>query len=506
MLPAELLMLKPLETWNGNGTMNIHVDRLWHASDFLFLTGLAVALFLASKVTPLLVLAGVLPIPFLLHALKNRRYHVSIWALLAPFGIYFAYSLFVLFFFTGLDPSDPRPVNPSFESYSVAIAMLAVGLLRSLQIRNLASQFRKLMPWLLVGCFVVLSYMMFAGIRDYCRVRGLAPWPFIPALLFSTLTFICLVGWEKLGDRERWLRIGLLALSIVVSTTYTGSRGVAVAQVGVFGLLLLLSFLPSFANSLPRWYHLLSATVAGAVLSVFIGVATDCGPASRFSSTFEALGKIAVHLTADHNEKAPQVQPAPLPTREANPDKLEMPSAMQITSTGEGNASATQPVTAPAAQPNLNEPEATNAAQVETSLSQQVTGDEAIGIRLAMWETSIEAIKERPILGHGSLYLQKLIHSAYGYEHNHNQYLSWLVTGGMLQVTLGLVFVAIPWFVSKGLSTADRILMATGVSLFWSLAMIFDSFLNLKFYTHYFCLLCGVLYALSNSMQERAEA
>ncbi|MBX9469923.1 MAG: O-antigen ligase family protein [Rhizobium sp.] len=450
--------------------MKTKIDRLWQASDFLFLTGLAVALFLGSKVTPLLVVAGVLPIPFMLHALKNRHYHVSIWTLLAPFGIYFAYNLFVLFFFTGLEATYPRPVNPSLESYSIAIAMLAVGLLRSLQIRNLASLFRRLMPWLLVACFAVLSYMMFAGIREACRVRGLAPWPFIPALLFSTLTFICLVGWERLAERERWLRVALLALSIVVSTTYTGSRGVAVAQVGVFGVLMLLSFLPSLSKSVPRWYQLISATIAGVVISGVIGMATDCGPASRFSSTFETLGRMASQLTLPVEETASAIQPAPAPATEQVPDNSEP-------------AARTQP---------------------EPKQPTKLTNDASIGLRLAMWETSIAAIKERTIFGHGSLYLQKLIHATYGLEHNHNQYLTWLVTGGLLQLTLGLIFLAIPWFVSKGLSTADRILLTTGVSLFWGLAMMFDSFLNLKFYTHYFCLLCGVLYALSNSMKERA--
>lgn len=482
--------------------MKAHIKRLWRASDFLFLTGLAVALFLASKVTPLLVVAGVLPIPFLLHALRDRRFNVSIWRLLVPFGIYFTYSLFVLFFFTGLEPSVPRPVNPSLESYSVAIAMLAVGLVRSLQIRSLATLFRRLMPWLLVACFAVLSYLMFAGIRDNCRVRGLAPWPFIPALLFSTLTFICLVGWEKLAVRERWFRVGLLALSIVVSTTYTGSRGVALAQVGVLGMLMLLSALPSFNKSLPRWYHIISATIAGAVISVLIGAATNCGPASRFSSTFDTLGKIALHLTAVEKENAP---PVPPPAMVENPDRSEASSITQATSTVEGTGSATHTVAAPAAQPILSEPEAAIAALAETSRSQKVNGDEAITLRLAMWETSVSAIIEKPVFGHGSLYLQKLIHATYGYEHNHNQYLTWLVTGGLLQLTLGLGFLAIPWFVSRGLSTADRILLATGVSLLWGLAMMFDAFLNLKFYTHYFCLLCGVLYALSNSMQERAQ-
>lgn len=451
--------------------MKTHIDRLWQASDFLFLAGLAVALFLGSKVTPLLVVAGVLPIPFLLHTLKNRQYHVSIWTLLTPFGVYFAYSLFVLFFFTGLEPSDPRPVNPSLESYSVAVAMLAVGLVRSLQIRNLASQFRKLMPWVLVACFAVLSYLMFAEIREGCRVLGLAPWPFIPALLFSTLAFICLLGWEKLAERERWLRVGLLALSIVVSTTYTGSRGVAVAQVGIFGVLMLLSLLPSLRKSTPRLYHLATAAIAGAVVSVLIGLATDCGPASRFSSTVETLGRMTSQLTAADEETTSATQVAPAQ------------EAVQI--------------------PDNSEPAA--ATPSEPSQSTDITNDDSIGLRLAMWETSIAAIKESPVFGHGSLYLQKLIHATYGFEHNHNQYLTWLVTGGLLQLVLGLVFLATPWFVSKGLSTADRLLLTTGVSLFWAIAMMFDSFLNLKFYTHYFCLLCGVLYALSNSMQERSS-
>ncbi|EKF57395.1 hypothetical protein QWE_21671 [Agrobacterium albertimagni AOL15] len=448
--------------------MKTHIDRLWLTSDFLFLTGLAFALFLGSKATPLLAVAGVLPIPFLLHAFKNKHYHVSIWTLFLPFGIYFAYSLFALFFFTGLDASDPRPVNPSLESYAIAIGMLAVGLVRSLQVKNLAPLFRSWMPWLLVACFAVLSYMMFAGIRDACRVRGLAPWPFIPALLFSTLTFICLVGWERLGNRERWLRLGLLALSIVVSTTYTGSRGVAVAQVGVFGVLMLLSFLPSLSKGIPRWYHLATAAIAGATVSALIGIATDCGPASRFSSTFEALGTLTSQLTTGGEETA-STQP--------EPTTAQIPQA----------------------------PEPAVAPTPETNQSTEVTNDYAIGHRLAMWKASIAAIKQSPVFGHGSLFLQKLIHSTYGYEHNHNQYLTWLVTGGVLQLTLGLIFLAIPWFVSKGLSTADRILLTTGVSLFWGMAMMFDSFLNLKFYTHYFCLLCGVLYALSNSMQDEAS-
>lgn len=309
--------------------------------------------------------------------------------------------------------------------------------------------------------------MMFAGIRDACRVRGLAPWPFIPALLFSTLSLITLVGWLRLQTSQRWLRVSLLALSVVISTTYTGSRGVAVAQAGVFCFLLLLGLLPSLRNAIPRWYHLITAAVIGISMSVIVGLATDCGPASRFSSTFAALETLASQLN----------KPADIPSSSSLPST---PSVNQ---------------TRPGSVPQIHvEPKALP--------SSPVTTDNAIGHRLAMWETSLHAIKERPVLGHGSLHLQKLITATYGYEHNHNQYLTWLVTGGVVHLTLGLLFLAIPWFVSKGLPLADRLLLTTAISLLWGLAIMFDSFLNLKFYTHYFCLLCGVLYALSNSMQD----
>ncbi|WP_187182001.1 O-antigen ligase family protein [Rhizobium sp. WL3] len=445
--------------------MKTHLDRLWQTFDILFVTGLAVALFLGSKVTPLLVVAGVLPIPFLLHKLKDRELHVPLRTLLAPFGLYFVYSLLALFFFTGLAPSDPKPVNPSLEFYAVAIAMLAVGLTRGLQVRNLAEILHRLMPGLLLACFLLLTYLMFAGIRDACRVRGLAPWPFIPALLFSTLALLTLVGWERFSARERWMRATILALSIVVSTTFTGSRGVAVAQLGVFGCLFLLSILPAFRNKLPHWHHLGSAVAGGVFVSLSIGLATTCGPADRFSSTATTLESLVSRLTAPKvsTETAATAKLPALPTVESNQ------------------------------QPK---------SETASDTLAQATSDEAISQRLAMWQTSIAAIKESPVFGHGSLYLQKLISEPYGYQHNHNQYLTWLVTGGLLQLALGLVFLAVPWFVSTGLSLADRLLLTIAVSLLWGIAMMFDSFLNLKFYTHYYCLLCGVLYAFVNSLRE----
>lgn len=445
--------------------MKTHFDRLWQALDILFVTGLAAAMLLAGKVTPLLLAVGVVPIPFLLHTLKGRVLPVPLWTVAAPSTFYFAYAILVFFWFTGLSPSDPRPVNPSMEFYAVAIAMLGVGIVRGLQVRHLADLFHRLMPLLLVGCFLLLTALMFAEIRDACRVRGLAPWPFIPALLFSTLALLSLVGWEKMNRGERLIRLAILALSVVVSTTYTGSRGVAVAQVCVFSVFCLLNLWPSLRNKIPSCSQFLSAGFSGLALSLVLGVATDCGPASRFSSTFETLETIVSRLVT--------------------PDLQTREGVTALSSEKKTSDAANHEALAPAA---------------ETS------ADEAIEHRLAMWRTSIAAIWEKPVFGHGSLYLQKLIAAPYGYEHNHNQYLTWLVTGGIVQLALGLFFLAIPWFVSVGLTLADRLLLTLAVSMLWGIAMMFDSFLSLKFYTHYYCLLCGILFAWCNSMREVAEA
>ena len=126
--------------------------------------------------------------------------------------------------------------------------------------------------------------------------------------------------------------------------------------------------------------------------------------------------------------------------------------------------------------------------------------DLSAGERFEMWATALGAIREAPLFGHGSMYLQHLITERYGYEHNHNQYLSWLVTGGLLQLSIGLLFLAIPWLVSSGLDFSDRLVITLSVSLVWGISIIFDSYFNLKFYTHYYCMLIGLLYAIVNDM------
>lgn len=444
--------------------LNAGGHRLTSGLDWAFIVGVAFAIVLAGKTVPFLVVAGVLPIPFLFKNLRQRQYRVSPARLLVPAGIYFGYSLLTYFFYMGLQPGEAKPVNPDLELYGIAVAMLAVGAIRSLEIDGLRRKFEVAVPWTLLAAFVALSVMMFAGYRDVCRVQAAAAWPFIPALLFGTLTFLSFLGWRRFSARERSFRLLLNSLAIVVILAYTASRGIAVAQAGVLVLIIVLGFLPQFRGALPRLWQIVVSCAFGIALCGVVSVTTGCGSMSRIMPVVKTIGILS---GSDAN------QPAQAP---AAPAEQSIPSQA--------------PATAPVQQSAPAAPSAADKAIMDTDMS--------IGFRLEMWRVSLQSIAEAPVFGHGSLYLQHLITQRYGFEHNHNQYLSWLVTGGLVGLIIGLMFLAIPWFVSAGLELPDRLIITLAISIFWGLSMMFDSYFNLKFYTHYYCLLCGLLYALVN--------
>ncbi len=144
--------------------LNAAGPRLTRGLDWAFIAGAVFALVLAGKIVPFLVLVGVLPIPFLLPLLRQRRYLVSPARLLVPAAIYFTYVLLTYFFYTGLQPGDAKPVNPDLELYGIGIVMLLVGMIRSLEVDDLKRKFDMVVPWTLVAAFLVLSVLMFAAI------------------------------------------------------------------------------------------------------------------------------------------------------------------------------------------------------------------------------------------------------------------------------------------------------------------------------------------------------
>lgn len=449
--------------------LNVAGPRLIRGLDWAFIAGAVFALVLAGKIVPFLVVVGVLPIPFLLPLLRQRQYLVSPARLLVPAAIYFAYVLLTYFFYTGLQPGDAKPVNPDLELYGIGIVMMLVGMIRSLEVNDLKRKFDMVVPWTLVAAFLVLSVLMFMGYRENCRVKAAAAWPFIPALLFGTLTFLSFLGWENFTLRGQRLRLLVNALAVVVIVAYTASRGVAVAEFAVLSLFAALGLVPRWRAHVPGIGQLIASSLAGLALCGIVSVATGCGALDRIIPVIKTIGILSAHA---------EEQPAATPPVAAS----AAPRAEPVAPAAPAAPAATTPPPAP----------------VASTTSAIMDADMSIGFRLEMWKTSLRAIAEAPVFGHGSLYLQHLITARYGFEHNHNQYLSWLVTGGIVGLSIGLVFLFIPWIVSAGLSTPDRLVITLAVSIFWGVSMMFDSYFNLKFYTHYYCLLCGLLYALVN--------
>lgn len=186
-----------------------------------FLVGLVFALFRAGKIVPYLILVGVVPF-FLFWARSDYAKPAGMLKrFLLPTVGYFSFCLLLLYAYPGLQPGQQPPNNPDLELYAVAIALLAVGFLRGQQIKKVSARFQTLVPLSLVAAFAVLSTYMFLGI-DGCRVRVSAAWPFIPAIIFTTLSFLLLLGWEEKTKPQRYLRLLLIALSIVVVLAYTG--------------------------------------------------------------------------------------------------------------------------------------------------------------------------------------------------------------------------------------------------------------------------------------------
>ena len=429
-----------------------------------FLIGLVFALFLAGKIVPYLVLVGVVPI-FLFWAKSDYAKPAGMLTrFLLPTVGYFGFCLLLLYAYPGLQPGQQRPNNPDLELYAVAVALLAVGFLRGQQIKMVSARFQAVVPLSLLAAFAVLSAYMFLGING-CRVQVAAAWPFIPGIIFTTLTLLLLLGWEEKTKPQRYLRLLLIALSIVVVLAYTGSRGVAVGQFAVLAAIMLLRCVRRFRSGLPTLSELSAAVAAGLMLCLLVGIATGCRGFSRWPALLDVVSSLEATQSKEPASKTP----------------VETIVGTIVT---ESQAAAVSTTTA------------TTAASSTAALS----SDRSITLRLDMWIASLEAVRQAPLFGHGALSLRPIIEDRFHFEHNHNQYLAWLVTGGAVFLVIGLLFLFTPALVSNGLAPVDRAVIILSVTGLWGITMIFDAFLSLDFYLHYFSLLLGFLFALTSDM------
>jgi hypothetical protein len=426
--------------------------------DVGFLIGLVFALFLAGRIVPYLIVVGVLPIILFWSRSNYELSSISPFRLFVPTLSYFAFCLALYYLYPGLPAGMTPPGNPDLELYAVAIALLAVGFLRGLQISDLANLFHAVVPYALIAAFAVLATYMFLGI-DGCRVFVAASWPFIPAIIFTTLSFLLLLDWENRTANEKRLRFGLIALSIVVVLGFTAARGVAIGLFVVLLSLLILGRLPHLRPGLPNAKGLLVSIGLGLALTGGVTLLTNCNSFVRWNSIFSTIQNITTVTSS---------------------------TSLATDSIDFAGPAPSISLVLPALQPSSEE--------------HASTSDVAVSERFDMWAASIEPILQSPIIGNGALSLKPIIQEPFGYEHNHNQYLAWLVTGGMIFLTLGILFISTPLIMAKNLKPSNKSIAFLAVTGLWAISMIFDAFLSLDFYLHYFSLLLGFLFALFKNM------
>ena len=204
-----------------------------------------------------------------------------------------------------------------------------------------------------------------------------------------------------------------------------------------------------------------TAIAAGLMLSLLIGMATGCGGFSRWPAFLD----VVVNLTTSE-----RVQPLPKSVSEADHGAVEFEIAADW------------------------------ASMVPQERTAALSKDILIALRLDVWIVALEAVRQASVFGPGPLSLSPIIENKFRFEHNHNQYLAWLVTGGAVVLAIGVFFLSTPAFVSNELLPVDRVVVALSATGLWGGAMVFDVFLKIDFYFHYFSLLLGLLFAIIADM------
>jgi hypothetical protein len=337
------------------------------------------------------------------------------------------------------------------------------------------------LPASLAVTFLVLSIYAFLDVTGDGRVQAETPWPFIPALLFATWSLLSIMGWAKLSQREKVIRLCLISLSILVVNGYTGSRGVGVAQLVVLFVFLAAGISKRYKGSLPA-----GREISGAILLGFL--LFGCHQALTANGALYRLGYIShlgLQLASESDERS-----------------VDAGSKKTLNLGGEAKGSAIDKAAPWAPDGVVEGASGDQAGRFNNSdTTSQISPDASINVRIEMWRASLSEIAKAPIFGHGALSLKRIIQDRFALQHNHNQYLTWLVTGGIILLFIGISFLLAPYLLSVGLQPPDRLVIFLSISALWGIAMFFDSFFSLKFYLHYYCLLIGFLAPLPFSLK-----
>jgi len=236
----------------------------------------------AWYINPLIILALLAVVatqlPFLGHMARKR-------ALLL--GLLLQYPIIHLFLLFGGE-SDAQQADiagvASVEFWTTLILSIILIFSFAFGFRDFPRAYKKFVPGALIVSFIVmlLVYFSFEG----CRQTSFGFLPFFPAITFLTLS-LPLLGFNEKG--RGYTPFVLLAMSVIVTAAFTESRGIFVAQLGVFGLIA--GFFLIRKDWFRMWAIVLSVLVGTITALVFDSVKA-CGFSSRIAIVSHSVEEI----------------------------------------------------------------------------------------------------------------------------------------------------------------------------------------------------------------------
>ena len=448
------------------------------AFDLLFVVSVALAIFINHNITLVVTLLSCTSLVYL--ALSGKLKMPSM-PLLGVAGVFLCYLVTVQILtvvHTGLPP-DVSPKERYFfpdQLHLLGVVIVLTGMLRIANFMDLFAAIRLALPATLVLIFMVLSYLMFMSTTDSCRITGFTFMPFTPALFFSSLTLLSFAGWSRLARAERMVRYALISLSIVVVAAYTQSRGISIALALCLTAMTLFTLVRHRDKAVPNPFLILVSIFAGFLLCGVIEGATGCPAVTRTTDTLETMGIVVQDGISKTAALATSETAAPAGSETVQP----------------GTNEAARPFSGEVAPPEL----------MPLPVVAPTVGN--IFERLRFWKLGWDRFRASPWFGHGVFYEQVLLFEEYGHTHVHDQYLSWLLWGGIPMLCLGFVFLFAAVFFVMRSSKFDALTIILATSAIMAISLVTDSFFRFDVYVFMHILLGMIGVGLSGQLMNAA--
>ena len=128
------------------------------------------------------------------------------------------------------------------------------------------------------------------------------------------------------------------------------------------------------------------------------------------------------------------------------------------------------------------------------------------GVRLGFAYQGMVALQDNLVFGlgaHVEPYLATEVLN--GHKHLHNNYLSWLIWGGVIMLTSGLIWLFAPVVLMRKSHHFTIAIPCILIALLWSVSLLFDSFFSWKNFTYVYIALICLGYQISRTSDNTAS-